>query len=156
MADTYGVTPADVAAELPGIFPGGFSASTTPTAAQVAAFIATADLVISIAVQDVAGVAPQASDRAALLARQFIIEAVKARVIRIVYAGNDPERVAAAARPYMDNATEIRTAIEALRTQAAGIGEPAAKVQVPYTTDPRALVLGSDQLDPTYRDARRF
>ena len=35
MAEVYGVTPADIAAELPGLFPGGFSVSTKPTLAQV-------------------------------------------------------------------------------------------------------------------------
>jgi hypothetical protein len=65
MADVYGVTPADIAAELPGIFLGGFSVSTKPTDAQVTSLITAADLTVAISVQDASGTLPTAGDRLA-------------------------------------------------------------------------------------------
>lgn len=157
MADTYGVTPADVAAELPGLFPGGFSVSTTPTLAQVTSAISVADTIITLHVQNAAGQAPSIADRASPVAVRFIIDWVKAQVIRVVYAGNDPAQVAAAAKPYADLAQEAKDAITALGSQAEGEGDPSPRIQVPYTTAQRGLVVGDADLDPCtpFRE-RRF
>jgi hypothetical protein len=156
MPGVYGVTAAEIAAELPGIFPGGFSASTTPTAAQVDSMITTADTVISLAVRGSAGTTPALTDAAAGIAKRYVIESVKAQIIRIVYAGNDPERVRSAAQPYADSAKELKAAIESMGAQAVGTGAPEAVVQVPYTTAQRDLVIGTDDLDPTNGQGRRF
>jgi hypothetical protein len=152
MADTYGVTPADVAAELHNLFPHGFAASTTPSLAQVAAFIAVADLAVTIPVENAAGVAPQASDRIALLAKDIIKNTVIARVLRVVYTGNAPGEVAALTAGYTDAAQTALDAITALGTQAAGAGTPAQHV---YTSNPvpcrDLLVCDSDLGRPPYR-----
>lgn len=147
MADTYLVVPADVAAELPGLFDRGFTATTRPTATQVASWIATADVIASMKVQDVTGVSPASSDRAAALARQYVIEWVKAKVMGAVYAGNDPTQVANAVRPHFDNAKTILVALTELGAQATGTGAAAARVGVPYTTPQRELLVTDEQLD---------
>ncbi|HVX39610.1 MAG TPA: hypothetical protein VHB25_08555 [Gemmatimonadaceae bacterium] len=155
--DTYGVVAADVAAELPGLFPGGFTVSTVPTLAQVTSAIATADTIVTLHVQNAAGQAPSIQDRAAPVAKRFIVDWVKAQVIRIVYAAQDPAQVAAAAKPYADLAQEAKDAITAMGAQAEGLGEASPRIQVPYTTAPRDLVVGDRDLDPCtpFRE-RRF
>lgn len=147
MADVYGVTAADVAAELPGLFPRGFSASTQPTSAQVASWIATADAIVSMKIQDVTGQAPATTDKAAALARQYVIEWVKGKVVGAVYAGNDPVQVANATKPHFDNAKTILTALSELGAQATGTGEAASRVVVPYTEPQRDLLITDEQLD---------
>jgi hypothetical protein len=92
MADTYGVTVTDVAEELPGLFPVGFSPATAPSAAQVASFISTGDTLVTLRVKDATGGVPSASDAAAPLAKRYVINWVLAQVVKIVYAGNDPAR----------------------------------------------------------------
>lgn len=147
MADTYAITPAMIAAELPGLFPGGFAANTKPTAAQVVSWITTADAIITMKVQDITGAVPAVTDKAAVLAKRFVIEWVKAQVIRTAYAGNDPLSVRAAAQPYEENAKSIRDDLELLGSQAAGTGEAQSRVAVPYTTPQRDLMIRDEQLD---------
>lgn len=157
MPDTYAVTPADVSGELPGLFPGGFTAATKPTLAQVTALITTADTIISMKVQDITGAVPAAADKASVLAKRYVIEWVKAQVIRIVYAGNDPVQVQQAAAAYETNAEATESALLALGSQAAGTGEASPRVVVPYTTPQRELIIRDGQLDDdhAYRE-RRF
>ena len=154
--DIYGVTPEDIAGELPGLFPGGFTVATKPTLAQVTSLITTADTIVAMKVQDITGTTPAAADKAAVLAKRYIIEWVKAQVIRIVYAGNDPVQVQQAAAAYETNAKETGSALLALGSQAAGTGDAAPRVAVPYTTPQRELLIRDEQLDDdeTYRERR--
>jgi hypothetical protein len=148
MADTYGVTPADIAAELPGLFPGGFSVSTVPTLAQVTSFITVADLRVTIAIQNASGALPAASDRLAPLAKRAIIERVKGQIIRIVYTGNAPADVESAARPYEDLAKDALAALTDLETQAAGAGDPPNRMVTSSTVPSRDLLIDDDVLGP--------
>lgn len=156
MPGVYDVSAADIAAELPGLFPGGFSASTKPSDTAVESLIVTADTIIQLKVQDVTGVVPANTDKAAVLAREFVKNWVIAHVMRIVYAGNDPVAVRQAAEAYTANAIAIDATIVALGAQAAGSGEAASRVEVPYTTPQRGLLVTSEQLDSDegYRERR--
>lgn len=147
MADTYGVTPADIAAELPGPFPGGFTVSSKPTLAQVQSFITAADLMVTIAVQNAAGSIPNTADRLAPLAKRVIIEQVKGQVIRLVYAGSAPGDLAAAAKPYEDLAAAMLKSITALQTQAVGAGLPASRVGTSSPVPLRDLVIDDEDLE---------
>jgi hypothetical protein len=148
MADTYGVTPADVAAEMKNLFPAGFAASTTPTLAQVQSFIAVADLAVSIAVEVASAVAPQASDRIALLAKNVIVNRAAARVLRVVYMGNAPSEVAALVAGYDDAAKVALDGITALGTQAAGAGTPEVHVLTSSPMPDRDLLICDSDLGP--------
>lgn len=148
MADTYGVTPADIAAELPGLFPGGFTAGTVPTLAQVTSLISDADLRVTIAVQNASGAVPAATDRLARLAKRAIVERVKGQVIRIVYTGNAPADVAAAAKPYEDLAKDYLASLTDLETQAAGVGDPPNRMITSSTIPERDLLLDDAVLGP--------
>lgn len=155
MADTYGVQPAAIAAELPGLFPGGFGAGTVPTDTQVAAQITTADTMIALYVRDATGQAPSADDAAAVLAVRFIVVWVVAQVLRTVYAGNDPEKVTAATSSYVSDAAAIKAAITAMGAQAVGDGEPAPRV-LASTDVTRRLVLDDDDLSGGRCRDRKF
>lgn len=154
--DTYGVTPADVAAELPGLFPGGFTVATKPTLAQVTSMITTADTVVGLRVLDITGTNPAAEDKAAVLAKRYIIDWVKAQVLRIVYTGNDPIQVDAAAKPYADLARATLESIELLGEQAAGPGDAAPRIA--YSTNPadRELLVTDEQLNAGTTRSRMF
>jgi hypothetical protein len=157
MADTYGVTVTEVAEELPGLFPVGFSPATAPSAAQVASFISTGDTLVTLRVKDATGGVPSASDAAAPLAKRYVINWVLAQVVKIVYAGNDPARVAEAAKAYTDVATELGAAIDLLGEQAIGAGDSAPRVFAGPSLPERDLMITNADLDgdPTFR-ARRF
>lgn len=147
MADTYLVTAEDVSGELKNLFTGGFSATTTPTKAQVESAISTADTMVTMAVQDVTSVTPAATDKAAVIAKRYVIEWVKKWVLGIVWLGNDPARVAEALKPYGSIVTEISEAITLLGSQAAGTGEAGNRVLVPSTYPTRALIVDDTHLD---------
>lgn len=146
MADTYGVTPADIAAELPGIFPGGFTVSTKPTLAQVTSMITAADLMVTVAVQNASGSLPNTADRLAPLAKRVIIEQVKGQVVRVVYAGNAPADVASAAAPYETLAKTMLTSITDLQTQAVGVGDPPNRVVSSSIVPTRELLVADTDL----------
>lgn len=148
MADTYGVMAADIAAELPGLYPGGFDASTKPTLAQVTAFIAVEDLQVTVAVQNASGATPAGSDRMAPVAKQTVIYRVVARVLRLVYAGNAPQDVNAAAGPYDVLARDALASITALDAQSAGAGEPVNRIMVGNTVPTRDLIVQDEDLNP--------
>jgi hypothetical protein len=154
VADTYDVTPADVAAELPGLYLGGFTSTSTPTADQVVTMISTQDTIVSLRITDDVGRSPALSDRAAAVAKRYIIESVKAMVVRIAYMGNDPVQVNAAAQPYSDIAKATLQAIDLLGQQAVGTGESAPTIVGNMAT--RALVLGNDDLDASCGSRGRF
>lgn len=149
MADTYGVVHADISAELPGYFLGGFTGTTLPSADQVTNAIATADTMITLVVQDFVGTPPSITDKAAGLAKRYIIEWVKAWVIRVALAGRNPVDVAAVAGPYADLAAQVRLALVDLGAQAVGTGESSPRVLASMTT--RDLLLTDCDLDPASR-----
>jgi hypothetical protein len=92
MADTYGVTPEDVGNELISLFPDGFAVSTKPTVDQVAGFITDADAVVTLHVSRAMGETDLLTAATVRLARRYIIDAVKAQVMRILYADERPAR----------------------------------------------------------------
>lgn len=146
MADTYGVRPEDIGAELLALFPAGISAATRPSFNQVTTFISDADLAVSIAIENASGIAPQATDRVAPLARRVVIDRVKAQVIRIIFTNNDPASVNAAASPYELSAKDALLAITELTTQATGIGEPQNRMLTSPTMATRDLIICDDDL----------
>lgn len=97
MADVYGVTPEDVSAEMPGLFPVGFTqAGPKPLRATVIGWITEADAFIDSQVTQVTAINPDLADAASRLARRYIIADVVARVYRAVYAGSaSPADIAA-------------------------------------------------------------
>lgn len=131
MADTYGVIPEDIAAELPGLFRDGFAVSTTPTVDQVAGFISDADVVVALAVARMVTAEPTLAAAAAPLARRYIKNKVKAEVMRIVWTGNAPDVVASATRPYDDGAGDMLVQIDALKP-----AESAIAVALPWSSAP--------------------
>lgn len=146
MADTYGVTAASVAAEVPSLFAGGFSNATTPTDAVVASWIAAADVVVTLHVQRAAAQVPAATDQAVPLAQRYIIVRTLASVMRTVYAGHDPERVAAAAKPYDDDAMALLKEIDALGEQMTGTGQTTNRVKGDDLSLARDLLLDDSDL----------
>lgn len=160
---TYGVTTAQVAAEVPALVPGGdFSASTTPAKTLVQTWIDTADAIVTLKVQQVAGVAPQTTDVAATLATRFIVAWALAWVMRTVYAGNDPAQVKAAADQYQLPADALLAQLDALGLQAAGAGETPSLVRGVDASLARDLVITDADLGglaattPATDRARRF
>lgn len=160
MPDVYGVTPDDVAAELPGLFPGGFGAGTKPTAAQVTSLITTADTIVGLRILDATGTAGQSTDKASVLAERYIIEWVKGQVLRIVYTGADPVALSAAVDPYVKLAVSILESIDIMAEQAVGTGEAAPRVLVSGTaTVPvvsRDMVIDDVDLDAGSGRRSRF
>ena len=147
MPNTYGVTTAAIAAEVPTLFPlGNFSASTKPTQTVVQTWIDTADAIATLKVQKVAGVAPQSTDVAATLAKRYIITWVLASVMRSVYAGNDPLQVKAAADQYQLPADALLAELEALGLQAAGAGDTPSFIRGVDSSLQRDLVITDDDL----------
>jgi hypothetical protein len=163
LADTYLVTAADIAAELPGLFPGGFTTETKPTEDLVESAISTFDTKVTLHVRDATGVEPSPTDVAAPLARDYIKNKVIAKVLRIVYTGNDPAEVERAARPYDELADGVRgeggvwEAITLLGLQMVGVGAAANRVLVPSISPTRELIVTDAMLDgdSAYRE-RRF
>jgi hypothetical protein len=156
VADIYGVVPADVARELSGLFPSGFDELTSPTAAMVEGWISTADTIASLRVTDVTGANPASSDKAAVLAKRYIIEWTKEQVIRSVYAGNDIERVDAAAKPFAASAKALLSELELLGSQAVGTGEASSRVRVSSMLPTRDLIVTDAMLDTGASRARMF
>jgi hypothetical protein len=136
VANTYLVAPADIAAELPGLFPGGFTATSTPTSALVQGLINTADTIVTLEIRDSTGQVPAPTDAAAPLAIRYIVETVKAAVLRIIYAGRDPNYLAGTIGPYDVLAKTAFDAIALLGSQAIGTGEAAALIVGHMTTRP--------------------
>jgi hypothetical protein len=130
MADTYGVTPEDVGDELISLFPDGFAVSTKPTVDQVAGFITDADAVVTLHVSRAMGETELLTAATVRLARRYIIDAVKAQVMRIVWQMNDPRDIDAAAKPYETLAMAMLDRID---------GEPVKTVPVaalPWSSAP--------------------
>jgi hypothetical protein len=122
MADTYGVVPRDIANELPGVFPSGFSSTSIPTEGQVASMITTADTMVGLRVLDVTGDDPDPDDATAAIAVRYIVEWVKALVVRIAYSGRGPDIANAAAAAYADLATSLLATFVAEVEEESDIG----------------------------------
>lgn len=157
MADVYGVTTDDVAAMMPGLFKDGFSESTKPDDTTVASWVTAADAQAQLAVAAVAGVAPTPSDLASSLAKQFVLMWTAAQVMRALYAGNDPERVAAAANQYAVPAKELLAQLKALGAQAAGAAAVAPlRVRGVDISRVRDTLVEDGDLGPGASRSRRF
>lgn len=148
MADVYGVTPADIAAELPGMYPGGFTANTKPTLATVTTLISEADTIAQLRIQKVTGeAAADPAAKSAPLARRYIKASVKAEVVRIAYAGNDPRQVAEVAAPYERTAEFVLGEIDELGEQAQdAVGVPASRVRGTDGANVRDLLVSDETL----------
>lgn len=121
MADVYAVTPEDVSAELPGLFPVGFTQATKPTRAQVIGWISRADIRVSVAAQQLEESSPDVYAQAVPgLATEYIIASVKGKVLQAVYAGNDPAALGAVLQPAFSAAKD---ALQALKDLAIEIEE---------------------------------
>jgi hypothetical protein len=152
VADTYGVTPADVAAELPGIFPGGFTATTLPSDALVADFIAAADLAVTLKLKDTTGGAPAATDAAAKLAKRYVIESAKAQVLRVAYAGAIPPTSTSRWRRTSCSRRRSSMRSHCSDSQAIGTGDAAPRVTTSLGASglpTRDLLITDCDLDPS-------
>jgi hypothetical protein len=158
VADVYGVTPADVAAELPGMYPNGFTVATKPTLATVTTLISEADAIVSLRVQKATGeAAADPAARSAALARRFIKSWVKAEVVRIAYAGNDPRDVAGVAAPFDAAASFTIEEIDALGEQAQDAGGVAtSRVRGVDGSEVRDLLISDETLGYGARGGNRI
>lgn len=130
MSGLYGVSPVDISNELPGLFSAGFSTSTKPTAATVQSLIDAADTIAQLEVTEAIGKEPNSFSPGAVLAVKYVKEQVKAQIIRMIYAGNDPRDLAMATAPYDQIAETYRTAIQRLGTQGStDLGVPVPRVR---------------------------
>jgi hypothetical protein len=156
----YGVAVTDIAAELPGVVPGGvFTQATKPSQATVTLWIADADTFVDSVIRDAlaridaAGAledAPGTTDRLTALAKRYIVNDVVARVLRATYAGKATSADLTALLASYGGAS-VLTQIEAEVTQAIEnvITPPSVpEVAVPYTTPPRELIVTDTDLDP--------
>lgn len=157
MADTYNVLPANISNEIPALFRTGFSTTTKPTAAMVTEVITEADVIVSERVERNTLTTPALADKAAPIARRFIINYVLAWVMRIVYAGQDATIVAQAAAPYEAAADRSLAALDLLGSQAAGTGEGTfERVRYQVVSPTRELLITEEMLESGARSARRF
>lgn len=126
MPGLYGVSAADVAAEIPALFPvdathpNGFSATTKPTQAKVEEWITAADAMAELRVVSASGQAADVNAKAAPLIRQYIRNYVLAQVMRAIYAGQDPADIDDAARPYEIERDRIYDDLQLLGSQLEG------------------------------------
>lgn len=146
MADTYGVTLDDVQGEVKSLFPTGFGVSSSPEAGVVTSWITAHDVYVTLQVERSAGVSAAASDKAAPLARRYVIVATVADVVRAAYAGRDPLQVKAAADPYDAQAKQLLDAIRDLGAQAASNGSTAGRVIGTDVSASRDLLVRDDDL----------
>jgi hypothetical protein len=155
MANAYGVSAADIAAELPSLFSVGFTQATKPTAATVEAWITDADTFIDTVVAAVTAVVPEYTETASRLAKRYILDEVVVRVYRAVYAGKAAPADIAALVKDLGGATILKqiqelpalaASLTAAATEALEASQPA--VAVPYITAPRDLLIDDTDLDP--------
>jgi hypothetical protein len=143
----YGVTVGDIAAELVSVLPAGISAATKPTAAQVQTWIDIADAMIELTVRDVTGTTPAVTDKAVGFAKEYIINYVAARVMRVLYVGRGADQIQAASGGYFASAKALMDAIIALGSQAVGTGDASPRLKVPTGLPVRELIVCDDELD---------
>ena len=122
MADLYGVTPAQIAGEMPQLAPvGGFSSVTVPKLEDVIEYITEADTAIRAYILERTGVTPDpATDASAPLAKRYIAEHVAAQIMRKLYEGLDPLQVEAIWTAQMKVANSYRDMIKNMGSAAVG------------------------------------
>lgn len=161
MAGVYGVEPTDIEAEVPGLFPSGFTQSTKPTLATVTSWITDADAYVDAVVSDASSRVQQAATdsdvedvpdiiaRLSPLARRYVIADVLARLYRAVYAGKaSPADIAAMLGDL--SGTALLTQMETLVQQAIDIivKPPVGPViGISATIPTRSLLITDDDLD---------
>lgn len=143
----YGVTVADVAAEVPGPFPTGFSAATKPTAQQVQRWIDREDARVSLRVRDLTGAEPALTDAAAGSAIDLIIAGVISRILRVVYTGRGVDQLTAALAPYAVVIAASEAELTNLGAQASGTGAAAPRLAMPTGLPARDLIVNDAELD---------
>jgi hypothetical protein len=150
VADLYGITPADIAAELPGLFPNGFSAGTRPKDTDVAKLITTADTIARLRIAKATQVAANAVDPTAMsaeVAKRFIKDWVEAKIVRIVYTGQAPRDVDLAAKSYEDARELGLETIDELGEQAQDpAGTPVDRVRGTDGSLTRDLLISDETL----------
>lgn len=150
MPGLYGVSAADVAAEMPALFPidgthpNGFSATTKPTEAKVNDWILAADALAELRVVNASGQAADPNAKAAPLIKQYIREYTKAQVIRAVYAGQDPDDVDNAARSFEAERDRIYDDLGLMGSQLEGVAAVAIARVRGKVSDRELLVRDSD------------
>lgn len=150
MPGLYGVSAADIAAEMPALFPvtvanpNGFGATTKPSEAKVNEWITAADVIAQLRVEASSGAPADPAAKAAPLAKQYIREYVKAQVIRTVYAGQDPRDVDEAAAAFESDRDRLYDDLGKLGSQLEGQGPSVARVRGKVSD--RELLIGDAQL----------
>ena len=139
--DTYGVSLDQVQQGLGSLYPSGFGPSTNPTGEAVTSWISAADVFVTLAVRRAAGVNPAATDEAAPLAQLYIIAYTRAEIMRAAYAGRDSTQIAAAAKPYDDQAAQLMTAIKGLGSAAVAGGTVPSRVLGTDVSESRDLAV---------------
>jgi hypothetical protein len=156
VSDVYGVSAADIAAEVPGLFQFGFTQVTKPNLTTVTSWISDADAYIDGVVVDATTKAPEIADRIAQLPRRYIIDTVLVRIYRAAFAGRNPADIAALVDGF--NPGAIVEQITALVIEAVALETLAESrtVSVPYTTASRDLLIDTPDLDPNSGLRGRF
>jgi hypothetical protein len=151
LVGAYQVSVADVAGELPALFPVGFTPATRPTVDQVESFLVTADAIVSLRVRVATKGRPAAGDTGWQLAKRYVIESAKSQVMNVVYAGNDPRTLADAVKPYREMMAELLASID-------GLAPTPVEQNTRMLTDDaptRALIVTDRDLDGSRHGHRR-
>jgi hypothetical protein len=156
VAETFGVTPASIAAELPGLFPGGFTATTKPALDEVTSLITSAAAMAVLKLKAASDKVVIDDEAAGVVVERYVIERVKGQVVRMAYVGRDPAAVDAAARPYDDASVDAMATLIALVEKQTDDVLP--RVRGIDGTCQRDLVINDDDLGGRGRwpRARRF
>ena len=153
MADTYGVLPIDIAAELPFVFKtGDVTQADIPNRARVTEWISRADARAYLVAENIINAAPSLTDKAVPMAKEFIVQYVKAKVLAAIYAGNDPAAYATiVASAYGDAKNALQTLID-LGTQIEGAGGSSPRLAISLATvaTSRDLLVEDIDLDPHF------
>jgi hypothetical protein len=156
MADSvgvYGVSAADIAAELLTLFPVGFTQAQRPSLATVEGWIADADAYVDTVVMQVVAVNEDLTDAATRLARRWVISDVKDRVREAATNLSAADIVAlrqtSAAKTILDQLMGLATseiAAELAKLKEAQLESP--RVGMNPTTAQRPLLVDDCDLDP--------
>jgi hypothetical protein len=130
------------------MYPGGFTVSTKPTLATVTILIGEADAIATFRVEKATGTAPADPNAAnSTLAKRFIKAWVKAEVVRIAYAGNDPSGVDQAAAPYEKSADFTLGEIDSMGEQGQDVaGTPFVRTRGNDGSAVRDLLISDETL----------
>lgn len=162
----YGVSAVDIAAELPGLFPNGFTQVTKPSMSIVEGWIADADAYIDSVISSLVTTTPptlvdQVLGAATRLAKRYVIGDVVARIYRAIYAGKaSPADIAnlsteAGGKTVLDQITSLTTQIIIANEQAQEVaGQLESRVRVSPSAAPRDLLIDDIDLDPHFGGGR--